>query len=345
MKNKLVYLLLTVLLAALVAACSSNTNDPIPEAPSTYRTDLMLRADAGKGEVTLEWLMDPYAESYNIYVGPSKSSLAKIATVPTSITSAPYTVTGLANETVYWFSVTGVNPNGESELATPITATPLASPRPVAPENVRANAEDKQVTVTWDPRNDVDGYTVYCSWQTSVTERGGGYVEVVGQANKSQIVKEQITWVYNTGGESGLVNDRTYTFWVASIKDNVESSASFPAYATPSENPPPLAPNFISADPGGSSGEVALKWGEVTGNGTVTYNIYIDTAKGITKATARKKLTLTVADYVKDDSTTPTTIVSGTGGLTIGMNYYFVVTAQDDNGESTESNELPVTIP
>ncbi|MDI6742406.1 MAG: fibronectin type III domain-containing protein [Smithella sp.] len=349
MKNKLLYLLLTVLLATVVTACSSGTEETIQEATPTYRADLMLRADAGNGEVTLDWLMDPYAETYNIYVGTSRNSLTKVAT---GVISAPFTVTQLAdgtpltNGTIYYFSVSGENENGESDLATPITAIPLANPRPLAPENVRANAGNQEVTVTWTPVDGVDGYTVYCIWQTSATDMGGAFVAVDGQAIDSQIVNEStITeWVYNTG-EDYLVNGRTYTFWVASIKDGIESSGSFPAYATPTTTPPPMAPVFTIFEfgtfvDGDETYNVKIAWEERgAADSTITdFKVYFGPAKGIRKTSYEGLQELgpnsPFERYIQVEDLPPSE-----------STYYAVITAVNANGESAESNELSAIVP
>jgi hypothetical protein len=343
MKNKLLYLLLTVLLATVVMACSSGTEETIQEATPTYRADLMLRADAGNGEVTLDWLMDPYAETYNIYMGTSQNSLTKVAT---GVISAPFTIDGLTNDTIYFFSVSGENENGESDLATPITAIPLANPRPLAPENVRANAGDQEVTVTWTPVDDVDGYTVYCIWQTSATDMGGAYVAVAGQSTASQIVNgSTITeWVYNTG-EDYLVNGRTYTFWVASIKDDVESTGSFPAYATPTTTPPPMSPvfknfefgNFVIDD---ETFNVRIEWEEWDAEDlTITdFKVYFGPAKGIRKTSYEGLQELgpdsPYVRYIQVEDLPPS-----------GTTYFAVITAVNDNGESAESNERSAVVP
>jgi len=66
MKKTLSYFLLILVMVIFVSACSS---DDIAIQGSTvgYRTDLAVRADAGNGQVTLEWQMDPDAVTYNIY--------------------------------------------------------------------------------------------------------------------------------------------------------------------------------------------------------------------------------------------------------------------------------------
>lgn len=338
MKRLSAYLLLSLLVVSL-AACSSRTETPSSSSSPTYLTDFQLRADAGNGKVTLEWLMYPAAVSYNIYVGTSSSSLTKITTVPASVISAPYTVTGLTNNTKYYFSVSGVNSLGvESDLAIPIFATPVDPYPPAAPENVRANAGDVNITVTWTPVADADYYNIYCSWQTSLTDMGEAVSTVNDQASNSIVINESsITWIYNTDtADPGIVNNRSYTCWVTAVNDNgtadtsddLESSPSFDYVATPNPNPPPFAPVLTTANTGSSSSQqVILAWNApVSSTGTVTYTVYYGTAKGVTNNTG-----------VQADVGDATAV--SVNNLTSGVKYYFVVTATDDNGESAISNE------
>lgn len=330
---------MTALLVIVVAACSSNEAlTPVDEEP-TYLSDFNLRADPGNGQVTLNWLMEESAETYNIYVGTSKSSLTKIATVPASIISAPYTVTGLSNNTTYWFSVTGVNPYGESNLATPITAMPSSPSPPPAPENVRANAGNAQVTVTWTPVAGATSYNVYCFWQTSATDLGLGSLAVAGSTTDNKVVTD-VYWSYGieAGQTKPLVNGRIYTFWVTAINDlgtadtidDLESYPSFDVVATPSTTPPPFAPANLDASNTAANldpGQIYLDWSDVAG--ATSYNVYLGIAKNVTKDSYSAVAigTLPIAGYIWV-------------GLDEGRTYYFVVTAVNANGESAESAEV-----
>ncbi|MEN6423370.1 MAG: fibronectin type III domain-containing protein [Smithella sp.] len=348
MKKTLSSFLLILVMVIFVSACSS---DDIAIQGSTvgYRTDLAVRADAGNGQVTLEWQMDPDAVTYNIYymeddgsnTRPDYSEM-KAVTPSTGIKSAPYTVPGLTNGKKYWFSITGVNSNGESYLALPTSSTPT-NPAPLpAPENLRANAGNQKVTITWTPVTGADYYVLYCYWQEG-TNADEGSIKISGESASSQVVDSTtIEWYIDPDG--GIINDRTYYFWIYAVDNNgtpsdktndIASSPSFAVWATPSATPPPLAPELISATPG--NGEVTLTWNSVTG--ATSYNVYVDTAKGIKKDTARKYFTDVASG-------------SAVAGLTNDVTYYFVVTAVNNNGttsdttddlESTESIELSAT--
>jgi len=184
----------------------------------------------------------------------------KAVTPTTGIKSAPYTVPGLTNGKKYWFSITGVNSNGESYLALPTSSTPT-NPAPLpAPENLRANAGNQKVTITWTPVTGANYYRLYCYWQEG-TNADIGYITVSGGSIGSQVVNSATEWADDT--DIDIINDRTYYFWIYAVDNNdtptdQASSPSFAVWATPSATPPPLAPELISATPG--NGEVTLTW-------------------------------------------------------------------------------------
>jgi len=77
---------------------------------------------------------------------------------------------------------------------------------------------------------------------------------------------------------------------------------------------------------------VHLKWkaSETTDPAITGYNIYIGKAKNVTVATG-------ALTSVADQLESYTNLTSG--------KYYIVITAVNSHGQSTESNELSVTIP
>jgi hypothetical protein len=85
-------------------------------------------ATAGNGEVALAWTAVTGATGYNVYwsemawIHPNVvSSYLAMASVPTS----SHTVTGLANDTLYYFIVTATASSAESAASEEISATPV----------------------------------------------------------------------------------------------------------------------------------------------------------------------------------------------------------------------------
>lgn len=341
MKRLLSYLLLLMMIIISVSACSSSSNPPVA-ATTTYLT-VQVRADAGDGEVTLDWQMVGGATTYNIYYIADPTSTYSSTNKPSSATmkagtkiqgiiSATKTITGLTNGTTYWFAISAVTSSVESDLSIAISATPSTTTIPAAPENVRANAGNAQVTVTWTPVAGVDHYTVYCYTEVGLTI-SEGIVDHIPQANSSQIVDSTtIDWTVgsNVGSSpnAGLVNGTTYYFFVVSVNATGKTNTSFFESATPSTTPPPFAPVLTSVTAGNA--QITVNWNAVSASPAVaSYNIYIGTAKGVTKSSGAK--TSITADA------SPT--YSATASVTNGTTYYIVVTAVNTNGESAESVE------
>jgi len=134
MKKCLAYLLFSFLIVSLFA-CSSKDNTTAPtQTPSI--SGVQFRADAGNAEVTLDWQMIADATSYNIYYissadNPGSTVMKASGTKVTGLIGPRYTITGLTNNTKYWwFALSAVNANGESDLSNIIPAAPNATPPP-----------------------------------------------------------------------------------------------------------------------------------------------------------------------------------------------------------------------
>lgn len=328
MKKLFSYLLLLGLVAIFVSACSDSESS-IPEEDEEYLS-LQLRADAGSNQVTLEWPMLPSADTYNIYYMEDDGSEAKptsaeikengikVDGVTANIISAPYTITGLDNGKMYWFALSAKNAlQDESDLTQAIYAIPKDNPPLAAPQNVRANPGDGEVTVIWDSVAGAHGYKVF--YYTSFTMYG-----------------ESPKLTTNTYTFTELENGQTYVFFVEALDDDDsttsgDSSASFIYPAQPTRTPPPSIPgNPAVIDQ--HNGKIIVEWDTVTG--ATAYNIYIGEAKGVTKLTGQ-------ATSLDDPDATPKQAVETT--LTNGI-YYIVVTAKNANGESAESREVTIEI-
>ncbi|PJB31402.1 MAG: hypothetical protein CO109_10135, partial [Deltaproteobacteria bacterium CG_4_9_14_3_um_filter_65_9] len=288
-----------------MSACGGGGSDSVtpPSSPAN------LTAGAGVNQVVLNWPSVSGAATYNVYYGTS-TPVTKSSTKITGSVSAPKTVTGLANDTTYYFAVSAVNAGGESALSVERSATPSATPPPGIPSNVRASAGDNQATVSWDNVAGAISYNIYYGTSAGVTKAS---VDNIIGATSPRV-------------ETGLANGTTYYFIVTALNLNGESSASFEVSATPTATPPPDAPSLTSATAGNA--KVTLAWGAVVG--ATSYNVYYGTATGVTKASGTPINGVTSSPY---DVT----------GLTNGTPYFFIVTAQGTGGESAASNERSAT--
>jgi fibronectin type 3 domain-containing protein len=77
-----------------------------------------------------------------------------------------------------------------------------------------------------------------------------------------------------------------------------------------------------------TSGEVTLMWDNVPG--AAAYNVYLSTSPGVT----------VLNSYKIANATNPITITD----LEPGITYFFVVTVEDDSGQSRKSKELSYTV-
>lgn len=93
----------------------------VPSAPSG------LSATPGDGQATISWDTVSGATSYNIYWSTS-TGVTKTNGTNISNAISPYTHTGRANGTTYYYVITAVNSSGESSESSQLSATPQATP-------------------------------------------------------------------------------------------------------------------------------------------------------------------------------------------------------------------------
>jgi hypothetical protein len=102
-----------------LAACGGSTRAPTPSAPSG------LTATAGNGQVTLSWTAATNASGYNVYYAKTAGVTKGNGTKVPNITSTSTVVTGLTNDTTYFFVVTAFSSGGESAESNEASAQPV----------------------------------------------------------------------------------------------------------------------------------------------------------------------------------------------------------------------------
>ena len=170
---------------------------------------------------------------------------------------------------------------------------------PSAPTGVTVTAGNKQVSISWTAVSGATSYNIYWLTTSGVTKTTG----------------TKVTSNTNSYTHTGLTNGATYYYVVTAVNSNGESSESSEVSASPIS-----APAGVTATAG--NGQVSVSWTAVSG---ATYNIYWSTTTGVTKTTGTK-ITGATSPYTHT-------------GLTNGTTYYYVVTAVDSDGESSESSE------
>ena len=199
----------------------------------------------GSSTVVLTWTAADNALAYNIYEIVSGYA-EKIGTA----TATTYTVTNLAPNTPYFFAVSAVRNEQESERTATVSAV-TDDLIPGAPSNLVATKIDAtSIGLTWDAGENATGYNVYRDGTLVGNSTGLLYVD------------------------RDLVQGTQYCYTVKGVRGTVESeeSSNQACATTDGTKPvPPVAPvnlTVISA----STTSVKLVWGAV-GN-ALTYNVY-----------------------------------------------------------------------
>jgi len=187
---------------------SATPTDIPPAAPTGL---LATGTDQGELEVTLDW--DDNGEgdvaSYNIY--RSESEGGPYTYLDNSI-SSDYLDSGLTLDTTYYYVVTAVDANNESENSTEASATPTDIP-PAAPTGLVATKGVGQVTLDWNDNSEGDlaSYNIYRSLTS-----GSGYAYLDNSVTSDYIdttVTNGVTYYYVVkavdlgSNESGYSNE------------------------------------------------------------------------------------------------------------------------------------------
>ena len=218
-------------------------------------------AAGADGKVVLTWNANPAdgITSFNIYwstdADGTKADAARI-----SGAASPYTVTGLANGTKYYFFVAGVTVLGEGPASWPVSAIPGTPP--VAPTDVTATAGTGKNTITWTASTDALYYRLYRSLSTGVTATGSNSAWGSMPDNTTVI-------------DSNVANGTTYYYIVTAVNDYGESAPSAEVSAIP-VGPPPAPAGFI-ATPGDR--RIELSWN--ASPGAASYKIYSDNGNSL----------------------------------------------------------------
>ncbi len=320
--------LLLLLISAVLSACGSDPIRPsIPSAPTG------VTATAGNGQVIVSWTAVTGATSYNIYYGTA----AGVTTASTKITGAtsPKTITGLTNNTTYYFVLTALNESGESTLSSEV---PSSQPTTLTtPAGLSATPGDGQVTLTWTAVTGATSYNVYYGTAAGVTTAS---TKVASTASPCTI--------------TGLTNTTTYYFAVTATEFTVASSVgSETALSSKVSSTPQLPGGYAPAtgaainitntyatlvgsftNPASTTTESRFEWGTTTAYGTNTASlVYSDPGNiapsiGITGLTAgttyHYRFGIKTSDgswWYGDDKTFTTTTLTAKSTIVSGLRY------------------------
>ncbi|NOZ51718.1 MAG: DUF1566 domain-containing protein [Gammaproteobacteria bacterium] len=293
-----------------------------------------ITATASDKTIKLSWNTVDNAQQYNIYIAAEPSiqpdnywKLAKGASYST--TDLSYINIDLENGVSYYFVVTATNNKGESLPSTRITATPKPItraepelPKPSPPLGLVASAANNQVTLSWQEVAGADQYNLYMATEFGVNQY------LYNKLGNGMAVLN----VSNPYTHQGLKNNTVYYFVVTAENRAGESHASSEVYATPLRPQVlPQAPTRVRANAG--DGQITLQW--AASPGANHYNVYMASEAGIdknniTELTGNKVSKNVHSPFVQTD-------------LSNGQDYYFVITAENEAGESLGSTEIKLS--
>lgn len=195
---------------------------------------------------------------------------------------------------------------------------------PAAPTRLSAIAGDGEVFLTWNSVANAKHYNLYVattpplSPQTTLTTANG----------------RKITNATSPFSLDKLDNGITYYFAVTAANDGGEGPASPTASATPTAPQQiPAAPQHLQGRY--DHGDITLSWDPV--DGARRYTLYLARQAGVSPQSVKNL----GGGTSLSDVTSPHTI----SDLHKNAAYYFVVTAQNDTGESPPSEEIKVAPP
>jgi formylglycine-generating enzyme required for sulfatase activity len=184
-----------------------------------------------------------------------------------------------------------------------------------APTNLTATPADEQVTLSWYAVEGATSYTIY--WSKSFSG--------VSPTNYEGKIPDIAVTTYT---HTDLDNGWTYCYVITAVNDFGESEESQEVCATPDWClQVPGVPDNVTATPG--DGQITIGWDSV--DCATSYNLYWATYAGVSKTYYEGKIT--------DIATTTYTHTDRDNGTT----YYYVVTAENDFGESDESEKVSAT--
>jgi hypothetical protein len=315
--------LLLLCLFTLIAGCSGDQHDQ-QRAPTVTETapaaPTRLSAIAGDAEVFITWDSVPHAKHYNLYVASAAPAFPQtILTAPggekiANVTS-PYSLGKLDNGHTYYFGVSAENDSGEGPVSPLTSAVPMAPQQaPAAPLHLRASHAHGDITLSWDPVEDAQHYTLYFARQPGITPQSVTTLQGGSSLNNA----DSPYTLHDLQGKP------PYYFVVTAQNDAGESPPSNELKVLPPAPPPNLAaPDRLRAVAG--DGSVALAWSRVAD--AKDYLVFISTQPGI--ATATPIRTANNHYLVRR--------------LKNGTPYYFSVTAQNDAAAGMRSVEISAT--
>ncbi len=290
--------------------------EPDTAAPPIPVQNLVV-TNQGDDFIKLSWDASPIGDlaGYRIYLNTDSSGFPYADTVDVDNTTS-VTLSSLEPGLTYYVAATCYDTDGNESWYSSEAATSIIDiVPPASPQNLSAQAGDKQVTLTWtaNTENDFLRYRIYegttANPVTAIDSSESAFdtTRTISELNNGTTYHFRITAVDTAGNESGFSNE---------------------VNVTPSDQTAPAAPTSLVAEAG--EGQATMIWAKSTESDFLRYRIYGGTTSNPTTAI--------------DSSESILDITRTISGLDNGTNYYFRITAVDTAGnESGFSNEVSAT--
>jgi titin len=287
-------------------AINSNAESELSAEKSAMPLDKVtgLSIASASRTITVSWDAVPGAEEYRVYYRESPGVNNSDSFVSASEGTLTVTLTELTNGQAYYFRVEAGRSNSAAELSAEINATPLSSET-----DVTIWASTQKATLYWSPIAGAQEYRIYYNNSPGVTN-ANTYITVSGGSNTEGVVEN-------------LSNDIPYYFRLEPRNAGGAGELSDELSAVPLSIPVQLSPQVLND-------AVNVRWSEV--EAAEGYRIYYDNSPGVTNRDNY---------YIAPEPQLNFTAISG---LNNGVEYYFRLSALNENAESELSNEL-VAIP
>ena len=283
----------------------------VPSAP------LSVTASAGNASATVSFSAPASAGGSPVTGYTVSSTPAGGVDAQAGSASMTRTITGLANGTIYRFTVTATNAVGTGPPSAPSNAiTPTApATAPAAPRNVAATAGNGSATVSFLPPS---------------SDGGSAITQYVVTSNPAGGVDQQAGTAATTRMVTGLANGMSYTFTVTATNGVGTGPASAPSNAVVPAAPvvvPGTARN-VAAIAGNASAKITFDAPAANGGSPITrYAVLANPPGGVDQQAGTAATTRTLT------------------GLANGITYTFTVTATNAVGTGPASAPSNAVVP
>jgi parallel beta-helix repeat protein len=277
-----------------------------------------LNASNPKGHsVTLTWNANPEPDiqQYYIFINSTESNSSFTYLTTVLGTDKQYIITGLVEETTYYFAISAVDKYSHSTMSIVVSITTLDETAPALPTGLNATAvSNTEILLSWNTSTepDIAGYHIY------INSTGGPSAVFKYNHTVSNDVQEVLI--------SGLIEQVTYYFKIVAF-DEVPNNSIFSnmVSATTPDLIPPHKPTGLNVSDSTES-SLILTWNANSDHDVIGYFIYGNQS---VDGNFHNLTSVPVTDTEFIDL-----------GLEENTTYYYKIKAVDDIGLVSEFSEI-----